>query len=455
MSGCAQAEHTGANSEAQSEAVGESGTKADDTADKKADENANQQNDSDNAETTSADNTSKSDSPAPTAETTLPINDVKTSNVAMANLGINVIRELDIADENVMISPFSLSAALSLTANGAEGETKAELENALGFPIQKLNEAFADYEALTQAMELPVRDSNGAEVGTEEQKVFFNANSLWLGPKMEPKQSFLDLAAADYNAEVQVVDGATDSVVINEWVNAHTNGMIPMLVDEDYQVDPLGLNIINAVVFDCAWKEPYTAFQVYPEIFTTSTGEEQEAQLLYSQELGYIETPFATGFIKDYTDSRFAFAALLPTEGTTPDDLLDEMAGEDLFAALKDVDREQKVSVALPEFESTFEVTLNDALQALGVKSAFDPDKANFSGVAEGPLWIDEVLQKTYVSVDRHGTKAAAVSIVEEKATAAVEDPIPEVRLDRPFVYVIFETESTTPLFIGVVNSLE
>ena len=457
MTGCAQASQTTANSESPSEVVGESGERANDVAAKQADENADQQKEPNGSKTTSGENASgdRSASEPATETKPVPVNDAETPNVAMTNLGINMLRELDIANKNVMISPFSLSAALSLTANGAEGETRTELENALGLPVGQLNEAFEDYEVLSNSTELSLYDENGSDLGTYEQQVFSNAHSVWLGKKLLPQQSFLDIAAGDYKAEVQVVDGTSDAAVINEWANDHTNGMIPTIVADDFQVDSQGLALINAIAFECAWRQPYFDSQVEAGTFTSSAGESQDAAFLHGEEWGYVETPHATGFVKNYADSRFAFAALLPHEGTTPEALLDEMSGEELCEALKNADTGQNVITVMPEFENAFEVTLNDTLKALGVRRAFEWGRADFAGLADAPLWIDSVLQKTYISVDQIGTKAAAVTAVAFDGAAPIEEPPPTVCLDRPFIYVIFETENTTPLFIGVVNSLE
>lgn len=456
MTGCAQAGQTAANSEALSQAADELDKKANEASIEKADQKAEQQNESNGSNPTSDDNVSKNDTFAPAAEAkVVPVNNAETPNVAIANLGINVLRELEVADKNVMISPFSLSAALSLTANGAVGETRTEIENALGLPIAQLNEAFSDYETLSDSTELPLHDENGSDLGTYEQQVFSHANSVWLGRKLLPQQSFLAIAADDYKAEVQVVDGTSDATVINAWVDDHTNEMIPTIVEDGFQVDSQGLALINAIAFECAWQQPYFDSQVEPGTFTSSGGEDQDARFLHGEEWGYLETPYVTGFVKNYADSRFAFAALLPNEGTTPEALLDEMSGEDLCELLKNANTRQNVITVMPEFESTFEVTLNDTLKALGVRRAFEWGRADFSGLADAPLWIDKVLQKTYVSVDQIGTKAAAVTAVALCGAAAIEEPPPTVCLDRPFVYVIFETENTTPLFIGVVNSLE
>lgn len=113
------------------------------------------------------------------------------------------------------------------------------------------------------------------------------------------------------------------------------------------------------------------------------------------------------------------------------------------------------VSEKLFDSEAWYELCTEWHLEGLGVRRAFEWGRADFAGLADAPLWIDSVLQKTYVSVDRIGTKAAAVTAVAFDGAAPIEEPPPTVCLDRPFVYVIFETENTTPLFIGVVNSLE
>lgn len=382
-------------------------------------------------------------------------NDAQTAPEAMANLGVQVLRELDTSGENVMISPYSLTAALGLLANGADGETKAELEGLLGLPVAELNEAYVGYQALSEPVAFQSDDVEEVEATTIEQRTFSDANSLWLGKEFTPKSAFLNLATTDYKAEVETLDGFSDGKIINEWANEHTNGLIPAIVPDNYKVNPQGMDLINAIVFECAWEDPYSPLNGTPGIFTSLEGDSQEVDFLYSIEKGYLESPFATGFVKPYADTRFAFAALLPREGTTPEELLNEISGEELRAVLEDADMEQDVSVAMVEFENRYVTELNDVLKTLGVKSAFEEDEANFSGITAGPLWLDSVLQSTYVLVDKAGTKAAAITSEKTDGAAPIEDLPPEVHLNRPFVYVIYETESITPLFIGIVNSLE
>ena len=175
-----------------------------------------------------------------------------------------------------------------------------------------------------------------------------------------------------------------------------------------------------------------------------------------SSEFRYIEAENVTGFIKSYKGGKYAFAALLPKEGISISDYvsyLEENTLADLIASAKN----EKVLTTIPKFSFDYTVEMAEPLKKLGITDAFDPGEADFSGIQTGTendreLFIDRVLHKTNICVDEQGTKAGAATIVYMKDGSSVNPTEPyRVYLDRPFVFMLIDTYSNVPFFIGTV----
>ena len=212
--------------------------------------------------------------------------------------------------------------------------------------------------------------------------------------------------------------------------------------------------LVNALAFEADWAEQYREHQIRPGVFHAEGGE-LEAELMYSEESVYLEGEGFTGFMKPYEGGRYAFAALLPDEDGSLDTMLGSLTGEELAAALEGAE-DTAVETATPKFsgESSFE--LSEALKALGMTDAFDGALADFGGMgesAQGNIFINRVLHKTFIEVDGLGTRAGAATAVEMAAEGdmVVED-VKRVYLDRPFAYMIVDTQYNVPLFFGVVT---
>lgn len=347
---------------------------------------------------------------------------------------------------NMLVSPLSAAYALGMTANGAEGETLAQMEEAFGLPLPELNDYLHTY-----AQTMP----------SGEEAQLNLANSLWFKDGLTIEQSFLQTNADIYGAGAfQAPFDASTKDDINQWVRDNTRGMIDGVVDE-IPTDAL-LYLVNTVAFDATWSEPYENNQVRQATFTTEEGTSQPATMLQSNEGLYLEDDNAIGFVKPYANNHYQFVALLPDEGVS---IADYVAGLDGARFLDLIANAQydTVDAELPKFESTFDLDIADALKNLGIQDAFSGKAANFSGIAstadlnDENLYISRVLHKTFVTVDERGTKAAAVSAVEAAATSAAPSDPPKpkvVHLDRPFVYAIIDSETHLPLFLGVVSSL-
>ena len=352
------------------------------------------------------------------------------------------------AGNNVLISPESVLSALAMTANGANEATLLEMENVLcgGMDIQDFNSYMYTY--------------NNKLTATEDVS-FHLANSIWIKDnpaEIQINEDFLQTDKNYYNADAFLADFDDTTVKdINNWVNTNTNGMISQLLNEI--PDGVVMYLINALAFEGAWETPYEEKQVNENgTFTNHLGNEETVAMLGSTESQYITGDHVTGFVKNYKGGDYAFLALLPEEGTTVEEYLSSMDGSS-FLSLYDNRSYQDVLVQIPEFTYDYDTELSEPLTAMGMENAFTTT-ADFSQMADtntGCLYINRVLHKTYIQVDRAGTKAAAVTAVEMTNEAAMIDPVapPTVYLNRPFVYAIIDTETGLPIFIGAVNTIE
>lgn len=346
--------------------------------------------------------------------------------------------------ENVLVSPLSVASALAVTANGADGETLAEMERLLGgdIDIDQLNSYLYSYlQSMTSG---------------EGFKLHI-ANSVWFrdDPRLTVEKDFLQKTVDYYDAEVyrEAFDDKTANA-INNWVKANTDSMIPKIIDK-IDGDTV-MYLINALAFDSEWAEIYEKDQVYDGIFTDSKGNKQNVEMMNSIEYGYLEDENAVGFLKSYKGGKYSFAALLPNENISAADYIQGLTAEKL---LQNLSEPQSCSVIakIPKFSYDFGLSLNETLKTMGMPLAFS-SSANFSKMAQstnGNLYISDVIHKTFIVVDEKGTKAGAATAVEIKDESApyVEDP-KTVILDRPFVYMIIDNETSLPIFIGAVESV-
>lgn len=352
-------------------------------------------------------------------------------------------QEQETPTENMLLSPVSALLALTMTANGAEGDTLAQMETAFGLPLPRLNGYLQAY-----VNALPQTEHSSLSV----------ANSIWLkdDENLLVQPDFLQTNAAYYGAAVyrEPFDEATVAK-INAWVRRHTEGMVDGILTE---IPPEALMyLINALAFDAAWEEPYREWQVQPDMFTKEDGSQSEVNFMYSTEPVYLQDENTVGFIKYYDGRDYALVALLPAAGIRLDDYVAGLSGEKLANLLQSAE-EQEVYASIPKFTVDYEQKLNDVLQNMGIVDAFDAGLADFSGMAacaDGQnIFISMVLQKTHIEIDEQGTKAAAVTAVGLESGGMPPDN-PEVYLNRPFVYLLIDCREELPLFIGALGSPE
>ena len=368
-------------------------------------------------------------------ETLDPETDESWDNVLIGDFGVRLFQASFEEGRNTLISPYSVLAALSMTANGAEGDTLRQMEEVLGQSKGSLNSWY--------------------KFGREEDNVLHLANGIWFrdDPGLAVKEEFLQKNAECFHAGIYKAPfDATTLQDINSFVEDHTDGMIKDILDKI--PEEAVMYLVNALAFEAQWQEIYRENQVHENTFTTEDGREQDIELMYSEENWYLENDLATGFLKPYKGGKtdhYAFAALLPKEGVTVAELVEGLDGKQLQSFLANPQKVM-VNAAIPKFQVEFDTEMGEILTAMGMSDAFDSSAADFSGLGtsdDGNIYLSRVIHKTFISVAEKGTKAGAATVIEAADECAMEIEIKRVILDRPFLYMIVDTTSNTPIFIG------
>ena len=351
----------------------------------------------------------------------------------------------DGAAENVFISPLSISMALAMVLNGAEGETHNQIKETLG--LSGLDESEINENFLSLMNYLMTLDP---EVSLKI------ANSVWYDEELEVKQDFLNRLQESFNAGGEALN-FSDPVsvnIINSWVSENTNGRIESILDEIS--DEMVMFLINALYFKGDWLRQFDAEDTRSADFYLENGSKTTVDMMnqsgdfatyFSEEVQMIELP--------YGDSLYAMSVLMPTNFDKPiDEFVEESVSPENVSMWREGLRSsgRDVMVSLPKFELEYELSYNDILRSMGMELPFSESQADFSGIAEPAsqnLFISEVKHKTFVSVDEEGTEAAAATSVGIGVTSMP----PAVEVNRPFVFIIHERTSGVNLFMGKVKN--
>ena len=368
------------------------------------------------------------------------LTDLSSGSVDATDFAIRLFKQTNEDGKNTLISPLSVLCALAMTANGAEGETREQMEAVLGMSVEELNLYLYSYiNALPQG---------------EKYKLSV-ANSIWFtdDDRFTVNQDFLQTNADYYGADIYKTPFDKQTLKdINNWVKNETDNMIPKVLEDI--PDAAIMYLINALAFEAEWTEIYEKNQVRDKTFTKEDGTKQDVELMYSTEGKYLEDENATGFVKYYKERKYAFVALLPNEGVTVSEYVNSLDGASLAALLANAEN-RSVETAIPKFESEYDIEMSSILEAMGMSNAFNVTFADFTGIGDSTevgIYISKVIHKTYIQVGEKGTKAGAVTAIEmNDGSAGPPDEIKQVYLDRPFVYMLIDCETNTPFFIGTV----
>jgi serpin B len=351
-------------------------------------------------------------------------------------------------DGNLLFSPYSVSAALAMTYAGARGETARQMADTLHLtlPQEQLHPAF---NALDQVL-----------VSSDEENIFqlHIANALWGQEGFLFRSEYLDTLARHYGAGMRLVDyteasGQTQARrAINDWVSRETGGQIEELIGEDVLNDMTRLVLTNAIYFKGLWEAPFPPHATQEAAFTLLDGSQVNVPTMARR----TETPYAEGEVYQavalpYQGGRAAMLILLPKAGQFEafESILDAQRLQAILQALET----QDLKLYLPKFEFAAEIDLVETLRDMGLRDAFDREKADFTGmhdpeqVGDRRIFISDGIHQAFVAVDEEGTEAsAATGIVAE----IVSEPV-TLRVNRPFMFVIYDRPSGTLLFVGRV----
>ena len=372
------------------------------------------------------------------------LDDLDEYNPYVVDFAIRLFKSNNKQSENVLISPLSVMCALAMTVNGADGETRAQMENALGMRADELNLYVYTYMN---------------RLASGEKYKLGMANSIWFvdSDHFLANQKFLQANADYYGAGIFKTSFDDQTLKdINLWVKKATDGMIEDVLDRI--PSEAVMYLVNALAFEAEWSEIYKKEEVRGGTFTKEDGSVQNVDMMHSSESVYLEDDNATGFIKYYKDQKYAFVALLPNEGLTVSEYVASLNGEALYALLNGA-QSITVKTAIPKFESEFDTEMSEALKSMGMIDAFDENKADFSKLGSssaGNIFINRVIHKTYISVGEKGTRAGAATTVEMANKFAAPDgmDVKQVYLDRPFVYMLIDCENNIPFFIGTMTNV-
>ena len=361
------------------------------------------------------------------------------------NFGFKLYHEIANAGagKNIFISPASVALCLSMTYNGAVGETKQAMERALetqGLNHAELNRAYA---ALRSELENP------------DPKVQLQiANSLWARKGVSFNPAFIARNKEFYGAEVTDLDFADPGApaTINAWVKDKTKDKIDQIVDS---IDPQSvLFLINAIYFKGAWSSEFDKARTKTDAFTTASGSKKPVPMMaQSGKYNYLEAEGFQAVSLPYGGGRVSMYVFLPSTGRNIDQFIASLNTTNWAGWMKEFSKTPG-EIVLPRFKIEYELTLNDALKALGMGVAFDPDRANFTGIFQGPqnAFISKVKHKTFVDVNEEGTEAAAVTSTEMVATSiAIPRKTFRMVVDHPFFLAIRDNKTGSVLFLGSI----
>lgn len=370
----------------------------------------------------------------------------------MQAFGTDLYRSLALEPGNLVCSPYSVAVALAMTRNGARGRTATEMDSVLHAPaVDRLN---SGVNALQQHLDSRAGRQDRAD-GTSATISFDVANSLWGQHDLEWSVGFLDALARDYGAGMRLVDYSADAEAarrqINAWTGAQTHDRIPELVPPGVLDYLTRLVLVNAIYLKAPWEEPFPTAVTTPGTFTRADHSSVTTPMMHGdlRAAGYSSGPGWQAVDLPYAGSQVAMAIVVPdTDGVAA--LERNLNGAALNKLLTGF-ASTALILDLPRWTFRTQTSVKDQLKGLGMPTAFT-DRADFGGMTtQAQLMIKDVLHEAFIAVDEAGTEAAAATAVVVQESSAPAAPV-TVTVDRPFLFVVHDVETATPLFLGRVN---
>ena len=345
---------------------------------------------------------------------------------------------------NIILSPLSASLMLGMVMNGADGETLAQMQQALGFEGLSKAEINAWYKSLLDR--LPALDS---------ETTVKIANSIWVHETFPVKQDFIADNQQYFYATTDNVDmtKAKTADRINQWAADNTNNLIKEVVDAQAIHDCVMI-LANALYFKSRWSSPFDPEFTHKSDFTPLNGSRIKPDMMSGEMYArYAEIPEGQLLEMDYRGGSYCMDVLLPTKGADIRQVVGSLTADAWNAMLKPL-AYNNVWIRFPRLKARYNRKLTDDLKAAGIKRALSP-VAEFPFVSDVPTYLSWVKQFCYLSVDEDGTEAAAVTIGGYETTSAEPEPVIEFFVDRPYFLVIREKQQGNILFTAMITNPE
>jgi serpin B len=352
---------------------------------------------------------------------------------------------------NLFYSPYSISEALAMTYGGAKEATATQMASVLRFSLspQNLHPAF-------NSIDLDLASRGQGAQGADGKGFKLNVvNAIWGQKGFKFTTEYLDLLAQNYGAGMRIVDykNASEEArkTINQWVSDQTAAKIQDLLPQGSVTSLTRLVLTNAIYFNAAWATQFEKSQTQNAQFTMLNGTTVTVPMMRQNAkfYKYVEGSNFKALELPYDGRQLSMYILLPqaAQFNSFDTALNSVQINSIIGSMQSA----AVNLTMPKFKIESELGLKKTLQELGIKNAFDPNLADFSGMdGQKDLYITDVLHKSYVTVDEVGTEAAAATGIIVGTTSMPTD-IKEFNMNSPFIFIIRDNPTGSILFLGKV----
>ncbi len=394
---------------------------------------------------------------APSFAMSRPVQQEEESMAALAEantaFAFDLYQQIRGEEGNLFYSPYSISQAVALIYAGANGETAAQIAEAMNYalPSEQLASAFGEINTTLQEQ---------VEAQPEEYRdAAFQltiANSLW-GQRGYPfADAYLNTLSELFGSELRFVDYREAAEAarqeINAWVAENTNNKIPSVVPEGVLTERTRLVLANAIYFNARWRNEFPAFSTQEADFTTLAGDTVQVPMMTQEgNFLFVDEDTYDAISLPYVGGTTSMVLILPDDFSAFEESLDAATFQEIVGSLQ----AGRAIVEIPRFEINADLPLSRTLRQMGMEDAFNGSAADFSGMVrdgefpDGNLALDEALHRATVTVDEEGTEAAAVTILFMGATSAPPPVTFTFSADKPFIFAIYDNQTETVLFLG------
>lgn len=349
--------------------------------------------------------------------------------------------------ENNLISPFSLSSALSMLMNGARGECLEEMQQAMGMKDTPMEDLNGYFRKLTKGL-----------VRLDSTVTWSAANALWLNHSIPIQQKYIDTLNGAYEAEMSSLDFASPEAVstINNWCKEKTMGKIDRLITQPLSPQT-ALALTNAVYFKASWAIPFEYSETKNELFYPLNQSPQKAMMMHRLgNCGYLKTETFEMVELPCGNGNFSVMFLLPSADKPWNDCLKEFTPAHYSSWCDSLQHKSRmVDLKIPRFSLKRDIDCNVLLQQQGMQKMFDENNADFTAISERHLNVDKVIQSSFIDIYEEGVEAASATgiIVTFESEIVTMEPVIPFHANRPFLFLLKERSTGAVLFMGrVIN---